>query len=108
MIAVVPRAGTWIETLLYLYPGFLFVLSFPVRERGLKLSICREFDVNEESFPVRERGLKHPSCQPVPYIEKSFPVRERGLKPQPVIRCHAAPVVVPRAGTWIETACSDR
>ena len=35
MIAVVPRAGTWIETMLFCRSN-IWHLSFPVRERGLK------------------------------------------------------------------------
>ena len=78
-------------------------MSFPVRERGLKLSCCLVFQMFCSSFPVRERGLKHPSRQPVPHIEESFPVRERGLKPAVWHQHIRSRRVVPRAGTWIET-----
>ena len=37
MIAVVPLAGTWIETRYYQYPVSSAAGSFPLRERGLKL-----------------------------------------------------------------------
>ena len=52
---------------------------------------------------MRERGLKlvlHPcSCNCV----QSFPVRERGLKQLILCDLDSAHIVVPRAGTWIET-----
>ena len=54
---VVPCAGTWIETATVLEKS-QYALSFPVRERGLKLL---SHSVNSDrivSFPVRERGLK--------------------------------------------------
>ena len=34
---------------------------------------------------------------------ESFPVRERGLKPQRIKKLGGLKMVVPRAGTWIET-----
>ena len=37
--SVVPRAGTWIETLEKAHDNFLNYASFPVRERGLKHKI---------------------------------------------------------------------
>ena len=52
MIAVVPRAGTWIETVInteYCNP----CRSFPVRERGLKLVI---FQVSYPLFQVVPRA----------------------------------------------------
>ena len=59
MIAVVPLAGTWIETGIYV-KARCYLVSFPLRERGLK----------------HERNLESIRCC------KSFPLRERGLKPE--------------------------
>ena len=56
-IFVVPRAGTWIETL--------------PKHKSIRSS---------ESFPVRERGLKPQTLLLRCGIHVSFPVRERGLK----------------------------
>ena len=44
MIAVVPRAGTWIETIVALYLTPAATPSFPVRERGLKLVHLHLYD----------------------------------------------------------------
>ena len=58
MIAVVPRAGTWIETLFRSWAMSNGYQSFPVRERGLK-PLKQGFRYRTlGSFPVRERGLK--------------------------------------------------
>ena len=81
MIAVVPRAGTWIETNRK-DRKWKALRSFPVRERGLKLDEYAEEISRYRSFPVRERGLKL-GCRR----------RRRRLL-----------FVVPRAGTWIETS----
>ena len=124
MIAVVPRAGTWIETCTYrsitcrswsfpvrerglkrrgVLDGGVKGVSFPVRERGLKHDLVCHFKTLYESFPVRERGLKHTGDVSFPSTGWSFPVRERGLKPVlPDTDAFVVPVV-PRAGTWIET-----
>ena len=36
----------------------MFLLSFPTRERGLKLQMQRMEEAFGASFPTRERGLK--------------------------------------------------
>ena len=58
MIAVVPLAGTWIETIsgadIPKKPR-----SFPLRERGLKREFIHDYCLHFKSFPLRERGLKH-------------------------------------------------
>ena len=56
------------------------------------------------SFPSRERGLKLLRIIGRITSASSFPSRERGLKPRvynPQTRLYT---VVPLAGTWIETA----
>ena len=55
------------------------------------------------SFPVRERGLKHIPCISALRALQSFPVRERGLKLLYRYLEKRGRLVVPRAGTWIET-----
>ena len=55
------------------------------------------------SFPVRERGLKQSYMRALNTPEWSFPVRERGLKHKHQVDLTLAILVVPRAGTWIET-----
>ena len=83
MIAVVPLAGTWIETFIAVSVVTVFP-SFPLRERGLKL-LCMKALLSEPlSFPLRERGLKQALYRQL----------------LPVIQ------VVPLAGTWIETSNS--
>ena len=77
---VVPFAGTWIETEKVYMPRSAS-RSFPSRERGLKLPSCSLTVTEVMSFPSRERGLKH----------ELF-----------CISCNVI-VVVPFAGTWIET-----
>ena len=78
-------------------------MSFPVRERGLKRKSAQKTLPAQRSFPVRERGLKlsHATCQDD--WSWSFPVRERGLKPLREWTYCQHELVVPRAGTWIET-----
>ena len=79
--AVVPRAGTWIETL----SGNILLLdgqsSFPVRERGLKL--YNHCDRDNCHIVVPRAGT---------WIETNS-----GITTSRRAR------VVPRAGTWIET-----
>ena len=58
MIAVVPRAGTWIETPTRRFTHSHHFPSFPVRERGLKHLYRSFYLLEKKSFPVRERGLK--------------------------------------------------
>ena len=79
MIAVAPLAGTWIETLIPV-PFLCIHQSFPLRERGLKLTKKCEEQFEAGSFPLRERGLKHwtRGQKANPFL--SFPLRERGLK----------------------------
>ena len=80
---VVPYAGTWIETW-SAPPVGMQCLSFPTRERGLKLSSLSIAGSLRMSFPTRERGLK--LCNGIPGIR---------------ILC-----VVPYAGTWIKIVYS--
>ena len=82
---VVPRAGTWIETLGDIYRGADSDASFPVRERGLKPHTAHNCISMPLSFPVRERGLKLTTINSF-----LFPFD-----------------VVPRAGTRIETICTN-
>ena len=56
------------------------------------------------SFPSRERGLKPGHNQMIRAITLSFPSRERGLKHVIYPNVEVGKVVVPLAGTWIETA----
>ena len=78
--AVVPRAGTWIETVLL---NFLRFISRVVPRAGTWI----------------ETGKFLHSL----HLIMSFPVRERGLKPLAVSISIGDVIVVPRAGTWIET-----
>ena len=55
---VVPHAGTWIEIGNIIY-GNLHGVSFPTRERGLKLLEKAMRYLLCTSFPTRERGLKY-------------------------------------------------
>ena len=99
---VVPLAGTWIETAV---PELCHerISSFPSRERGLKPTMLVSDPATAMSFPSRERGLKLPSVTSPCIILLSFPSRERGLKLWQAIQYPALILVVPLAGTWIET-----
>ena len=82
MIAVVPLAGTWIETILV--------------DRDVPMTsvvpLAGTWIETKDGYEVRDAIA-------------SFPLRERGLKP-PGIKYHRSPgSVVPLAGTWIETVC---
>ena len=55
------------------------------------------------SFPSRERGLKPLRRRNKRAITRSFPSRERGLKLTGFLRNLLQLLVVPFAGTWIET-----
>ena len=55
------------------------------------------------SFPTRERGLKRLGKIFLPDCGRSFPTRERGLKLYLKYRDRCVTIVVPYAGTWIET-----
>ena len=99
---VVPLAGTWIETILFLCSP-LPRKSFPLRERGLKLLYEIEIITSMKSFPLRERGLKLNAMLTFISTVSSFPLRERGLKPGMEKTLELLRPVVPLAGTWIET-----
>ena len=99
---VVPYAGTWIETGKY-YEESFELKSFPTRERGLKhLPLCLKSSPGE-SFPTRERGLKLQATSAAIAAMLSFPTRERGLKHKTSLKGVDDYLVVPYAGTWIET-----
>ena len=55
------------------------------------------------SFPSRERGLKLTTRIRDGALQKSFPSRERGLKLVTILAHIVGGRVVPLAGTWIET-----
>mgnify|MGYP004703262475 CR=1 FL=1 len=57
-----------------------FVLSPPVRGRGLKLVYFVNITLKLESPPVRGRGLKLEHANNLGMLVRSPPVRERGLK----------------------------
>ena len=78
-MTVVPHAGTWIEIDIFI-TLLLKILSFPTRERGLKLYHLDFFFHHLLSFPTRERGLKYCPTGTLIYVDD----------------------VVPHAGTWIE------
>ena len=78
-------------------------MSFPVRERGLKLKLVY---VNRMlKFVVPRAGTWIETIRPIAGASAywSFPVRERGLKQNSINRFLKNLIVVPRAGTWIET-----
>ena len=58
----------------------MFLLSLPMRERGLKCSWSTLVESYFKSLPMRERGLKYPCA---------------GHLPTPA-------TVAPHAGAWIE------
>ena len=100
---VVPLAGTWIETCQIRY----FVQSDLVVPLAGTWIETRKYCVIEpesgKSFPLRERGLKpFIDCYSVTH-NLSFPLRERGLKHMMHSGRLGIFLVVPLAGTWIET-----
>ena len=54
------------------------------------------------SFPLRERGLKSMDKVKFRNGKGSFPLRERGLKSNGRVELEHIHFVVPLAGTWIE------
>ena len=78
-------------------------VSFPLRERGLKLDYLCQDKIQTlvvplagtwiETFPGGDGGSKG----------RSFPLRERGLKLSNPVYRYIPVIVVPLAGTWIET-----
>ena len=56
------------------------LVSFPTRERGLKLALINHAFYRFWSFPTRERGLKLIRLQRRTLPNQSFPTRECGLK----------------------------
>jgi len=76
---VAPRAGAWIETLLFNGRNNP-PPSHPVRVRGLKLRYPKNMLSGLVSHPVRVRGLKHIFFKLFIFIILSHPVRVRGLK----------------------------
>ena len=79
MVAVAPLAGAWIET--FIFPSlYRFLVSRPLRARGLKLLACCLWQLQHWSRPLRARGLKPAS-----------------------INTAIAAIVAPLAGAWIET-----
>ena len=79
MIAVVPLAGTWIETPVIPQEHYNHYSSFPSRERGLKLRNNLEILFFPPSFPSRERGLKPDLIGNINNGTKSLPAWERVL-----------------------------
>ena len=74
-----------------------------MRERGLKRKRYSPCYNSVLSFPLRERGLKQELTDSYGEDAKSFPLRERGLKRKRYSPCYNSVFVVPLAGTWIET-----
>ena len=80
----------------------MFLLSLPMRERGLKCYRRFSYSVNAASLPMRERGLKYlPTCL-FEASPSSLPMRERGLKYIGIAADEPKRVVAPHAGAWIE------
>ena len=77
-------------------------MSFPTRERGLKLA--KYTDELPDTDVVPHAGTWIEIFSPIACASAlwSFPTRERGLKLSSVVSAPAPPVVVPHAGTWIE------
>ena len=68
-VPVVPRAGTWIETLFGLVFSSLASSRSPCGNVDWNFALFRRSAVRFQSFPVRERGLKHPSTG-LPYSNR--------------------------------------
>ena len=78
---VAPRAGAWIETESHIAVHSIFVMSLPVRERGLKRFVLR---VDGQPVRVAPRAgawiETRPKAGCLKVQRPSLPVRERGLK----------------------------
>ena len=78
---VVPRAGTWIETTNSDWRILPACMSFPVRERGLKLLKTGPAGPHTPVVPRAGTWIETTHSNSFPYNSTwSFPVRERGLK----------------------------
>ena len=80
----------------------MFLLSLPMRERGLKFSFPPLLALGAWSLPMRERGLKWKHWEQFNGQQESLPMRERGLKYWPVLAHLGEQAVAPHAGAWIE------
>ena len=103
MKAVVPYAGTWIETILTPLISVSGTVSFPTRERGLKLYRIDNQRMPCRSFPTRERGLKltYPPHRII--LNGVVPYAGTWIETPGLINIQLPCLVVPYAGTWIET-----
>ena len=64
MSAVAPLAGARIE-IYSVQNSYVFLLSLPSRERGLKYPVLPQRKSRVQSLPSRERGLKCNSAAPL-------------------------------------------
>ena len=107
--AVVPLAGTWIETTALFRLSDRRRTSFPLRERGLKPgTVSSRIQMRPTSFPLRERGLKQNIL--INYDKRSVVVPLAGtwIETKVFSSLHLSISVVPLAGTWIETGCTAK
>ena len=106
---VVPLAGTWIETTALFRLSDRRRTSFPLRERGLKPgTVSSRIQMRPTSFPLRERGLKQNIL--INYDKRSVVVPLAGtwIETKVFSSLHLSISVVPLAGTWIETGCTAK
>ena len=104
-LAVAPRVGAWIETLLDKYPS-LQSLSHPVWVRGLKLHwiiipLLLQWVAPRVGAWIETSILGHHKT----YHNLSHPVWVRGLKLNTFGIVPTKNYVAPRVGAWIETSC---
>ena len=107
MIAVVPRAGTWIETQRSVMPAPDCIVV-PRAGTWIETERAGSAEISGRVVPRAGTWIETPRVNIAFTCDESFPVRERGLKPVPCwLWClHHLPVV-PRAGTWIESAITS-
>ena len=76
--------------------------SYPLRVRGLKLSLPAPNSSSYPSYPLRVRGLKSLPIGKSLIQFRSYPLRVRGLKSDILFSASSSSLVVPLEGTWIE------
>ena len=102
--AVVPHAGTWIEIWIKELAKNTIFLSFPTRERGLKLLGLGCTD--QELVVVPHAGTWIEIAAKIERMQRMFVVPHAGtwIEIHVYQKSYSFALVVPHAGTWIEIA----
>ena len=106
LTSVVPLAGTWIETLMeqLRLQGKTVV---PLAGTWIETLRCLFLPSDHLSFPLRERGLKLFSDSVSSWLDLVVPLAGTWIETQNRHSSRKRYRVVPLAGTWIETSVNS-